>query len=242
MQAFYTCFLKFCLALNSYKILIVKYWIVKKNKISYNDVTDCNIKRETFQYLQEKYFIRNGVIAMKKRISQTNIQVKQDMYKALLRLMGDKAFSSISVSDITSEANVSRMSFYRNYNAIEDILTEHLVEVVEEYRAKESDTESKTVFYEKKYMLRCFRFFYLHREFIDALITAGMGDLFLAKITEYLIQKWIDVEKGTREENLRISAFAGAIYNMYREWSKGDFLELPEDVATILYDLRKQTG
>lgn len=179
---------------------------------------------------------------MKKRISQTNIQVKQDMYKALLRLMGDKTFSSISVSDITSEANVSRMSFYRNYNAIEDILTEHLDEVVEEYSAKEPDTESKTVFYEKKYMLRCFRFFYLHREFIDALITAGMGDLFLAKITEYLIQKWIDAEKGTREEKLRISAFAGAIYNMYREWSKGYFLELPEDVATILYDLRKQTG
>ena len=176
---------------------------------------------------------------MKKRISQTNIQVKQNMYKALLKLIEDKTFSSISVSDITSEANVSRMSFYRNYNAIEDILKEHLVEVVEEYRAKEPDTESKTVFYEKKYMLRCFRFFYLHREFIDALITAGMGDLFLAKITEYLIQKWIDAEKGTREEKLRISAFAGAIYNMYREWSKGGFLELPEDVATILYDLRK---
>ena len=211
----------------------------------YNDVTNCNIKIEIFQYLQEKYFIRTGVIVMKKRISQSNIQVKQDMYKALLRLMGDKTFSSISVSDITSEANVSRMSFYRNYNAIEDILTEHLIEVVEEYRAKEAkepDTGSKTVFYEKKYMLRCFRFFYLHREFIDALITAGMGDLFLAKITEYLIQKWIDVEKGTREEKLRISAFAGAIYNMYREWSKGYFLELPEDVATILYDLRKQTG
>lgn len=171
---------------------------------------------------------------MKKRTSQTNIQVKQDMYKALLRLMGNKPFSSIAVSDITSEAGVSRMSFYRNYNAIEDILTEHLEEVVEEYRAKEleePDTGSERVFYERKYMLRCFRFFYLHREFIDALITAGMGDLFLAKITEYLIQKWIDAEKGTREENLMISAFAGAIYNMYREWSKGDFLELPEDVA-----------
>ena len=66
-----------------------------------------------------------------------------------------------------------------------------------------------------------------------------MGDLFLAKITEYLILKWIDVEKGTREEILRISALAGSIYNMYREWSKGGFLELPEDVAEILYDLRK---
>ena len=179
---------------------------------------------------------------MKKRVSQTNIQVKQDMYKALLRLMGDKAFSSISVSDITSEANVSRMSFYRNYNAIEDILTEHLDEVVEEYKAEEAeepDEGGTKVCYEKKYMLRCFRFFYLHREFIDALIIAGMGDLFLAKITEYLIRKWIDAENGTREETLMISAFAGAIYNMYREWSKGDFLELPEDVAAILYNLRK---
>nr|WP_294650462.1 TetR/AcrR family transcriptional regulator [uncultured Blautia sp.] len=210
----------------------------------YNDVTNCNIKIEIFQYSQEKYFIKTGVITMKKRISQTNIQVKQDMYKALLRLMGNKLFSSIAVSDITSEAGVSRMSFYRNYNAIEDILTEHLEEVVEEYRAKEleePDTGSEKVFYEKKYMLRCFRFFYLHREFIDALITAGMGDLFLAKITEHLIRKWVDKEKETREETLRISAFAGAIYNMYREWSKGDFLELPEDVAAILYDLRKQT-
>ena len=178
---------------------------------------------------------------MNKRISQANVYVKNEMYEALLKLLEEKSFSAISVSDITTEANVSRMSFYRNYNAIEDILTEHLIEVVEEYRAKEAkepDTGSKTVFYEKKYMLRCFRFFYLHREFIDALITAGMGDLFLAKITEYLIQKWIDVEKGTREEKLRISAFAGAIYNMYREWEKSGFQEKPEEIADILYELR----
>ena len=113
---------------------------------------------------------------------------------------------------------------------------------IEEYKAKEAeedDTEGRMAFYEKKYMLRCFRFFYLHREFIDALITAGMGDLFLAKITAYLVQKWVDIETGTREEILKISAFAGAIYNMYREWSKGDFLEYPEDVAAILYDLKK---
>ena len=179
---------------------------------------------------------------MKKRISQTNVQVKKDMYKALLRLVGNKPFSAIAVSDITSEAGVSRMSFYRNYNAIEDILTEHLDEVVKEYKTKEAeehDTESTMVFYGKKYMLRCFRFFYLHREFIDALITAGMGDLFLAKITEHLVSKWVDTKKETREEILRISAFAGAIYNMYREWSREDFFESPEDVAAILYDLKK---
>ena len=178
---------------------------------------------------------------MKKRISQTNIQVKQDMYEALLRLMESKPFSAIGVSDLTSEAGVSRMSFYRNYNVIEEILMEHLDEVVEEYKAKEveeHDTESAMVFYGKTYMLRCFSFFYLHREFIDALIAAGMGDLFLEKITEHLVSKWVDTKKETREEILRISAFAGAIYNMYREWSREEFVESPEDVAAILYDLR----
>ena len=50
-----------------------------------------------------------------------------------------------------------------------------------------------------------------------------MGDLFLAKITDYLIEKWVDKEKGTRDEVLRVCAYAGSIYNMYREWNKGDF-------------------
>lgn len=179
---------------------------------------------------------------MRKRISHTNIQVKKDMYSALLYLMKDKPFSSISVSDITSEAGVSRMAFYRNYSKIEDILTEYLDEVVEKYKdreIKENKAEREKVFYEKKYMLNCFSFFYDHHEFIDALIAAGMGDLFLAKITEYLIRKWIDPQTGTREEMLRIGAYAGSIYNMYRVWSRNGFMEEPEEVAEILYNFRK---
>ena len=175
-----------------------------------------------------------------KRQSQTNIQVKQDMYKALLKLMGEKAFSAISVSDITAEADVSRMAFYRNYNAIEEILTGHLEEVVEEYREEDvASIDNENVFYDKKYMLHCFQFFYEHHEFINGLLSSGMGDLFLAKITEYLVHKWVDEKSGTREEMLKICAFAGSIYNMYREWSHGKFKESPEEIAGILYDLMK---
>ena len=181
---------------------------------------------------------------MKKRISQTNIQVKQEMYKALMRLLSKKAFSSISVSDITKEAGVSRMAFYRNYSAIEGILAEHLNEVVEEYKIEEMEkienivAGEEKIFYEKQYMLHCFQFFYTHREFMDTLISSGMGDLFLSKITEYLIQKWIDREKeNDKKEILKVSAYAGCIYNMYREWSRGKFEESPEEIAEILYHL-----
>ena len=181
----------------------------------------------------------------KKRTSQANLQVKRDMYEALLRLIKEKPLSTIAVSDITTEAGVSRMSFYRNYHAIEDILMEHLNEVVEDYQREETEqientvAEDEKIFYGKKYMLHCFQFFYAHREFIDILISSGMGDLFLAKITDYMIRKWVDEQDGTREEMLKISAYAGSIYNMYREWSKGDFKESTEEVAGILYDLAK---
>ena len=182
---------------------------------------------------------------MKTRISQTNLQVKQAMYNALLTLINEKPFSSISVSDITSKAEVSRMAFYRNYQSMEEILIERLNEIVEEYKIEEikqietTRTTHQNIFYEKKYILHCFQFFYEHRKFINALIASGMGDLFLAKITKYLIQKWIDKENDTRNEVLKISAYAGSIYNMYREWSQGEFQESPEDVAEILYDLIK---
>ena len=76
---------------------------------------------------------------MNKRISQANVYVKNEMYKALLKLLEEKSFSAISVSDITTEANVSRMSFYRNYNSIEDILIEHLDAVVEQYKIEDID-------------------------------------------------------------------------------------------------------
>lgn len=124
----------------------------------------------------------------KKRVSQTNLevntQVKYSMYEALLNLLERKNFSAITVSDITSEAGVSRMSFYRNYESIEDILVEHLNEVVGEYWKEDMEyliPECENVYYGKAYMIHCFQFFYRHHEFIDTLISCGMGDLFLAK-------------------------------------------------------------
>lgn len=133
------------------------------------------------------------------------------------------------------------MSFYRNYESMEDILVEHLNEVVEEYKKEKIEkdiSENGNIYYGKCYMIHCFQFFYKHHEFINTLISCGMGDLYLAKITDYLIEKWVDKEKGTRDEVLRVCAYAGSIYNMYREWNKGDFQELPEDIAEILYDVR----
>lgn len=170
----------------------------------------------------------------KKRVSRSNLQVKSEMFQALGRLLQEKALSAISVSDLTAEANVSRMAFYRNYNDIEDILTEHLREVVEQYREEDISVDGESGNYcSKEYMEHCFDFFYRHREFLSMLIQCGLGDLFLAEITEYLIEKWTS-DGGEIVKTIEMSAFAGAIYNTYRFWQKKEFQQSPEQLARIL--------
>ena len=71
----------------------------------------------------------------KKRISYTNFLSKECIVSAILQLINDKPLSSISVSELCSKAGVSRMTFYRNYDSIEDIFVKQLNEIFEEYKS-----------------------------------------------------------------------------------------------------------
>jgi AcrR family transcriptional regulator len=48
--------------------------------------------------------------------NEINLLTKECILTALLRLMEEKPYSSISITDITTLAGVSRMAYYRNYS------------------------------------------------------------------------------------------------------------------------------
>ena len=50
----------------------------------------------------------------KKRISQSNVFVKQCIVDGLFDLMENKKFEDITITEIIKRAGVSRMGFYRN--------------------------------------------------------------------------------------------------------------------------------
>ena len=62
------------------------------------------------------------------KINEANALTKECIVTALLRLMKVKSYSSISITDITNLAGVSRMAYYRNYKSKDDILINHLVD------------------------------------------------------------------------------------------------------------------
>ena len=66
------------------------------------------------------------------------------LYRALLRLMDEKPFSEISVSELSHRAGTSRMAFYRNYKSIGDILLQHIEEQMLRYTHRCSQLEQLT--------------------------------------------------------------------------------------------------
>ena len=48
------------------------------------------------------------------------------IYNALIQLMQKKRFEDISITEITKQAGVSRMAYYRNFKSKEDFLLRHL--------------------------------------------------------------------------------------------------------------------
>ncbi len=65
-------------------------------------------------------------------MTQQSHSVRQLIREAFIRLMERKSYMDITVSDIVREAGVARVSFYRNFNSINDIIDDIADEIADE--------------------------------------------------------------------------------------------------------------
>lgn len=70
-------------------------------------------------------------------------QSKEDMRQAMLELLTEKAFDKITIQDITKKANLSRRTFYRNYQQKNDIITEILTTIWQDFLAVVKKTDQR---------------------------------------------------------------------------------------------------
>jgi len=138
----------------------------------------------------------------------SNLLARKCIAAALSQLLKEKSFSSITVSELTKKAGVSRMTYYRNYSSKEDIFEAYL--------------EDALITYVKK-----------HHEFLDNLFKCGYGHLFLNAIDQYVMYRW-KKEDDSLDHIYRLHAFSGALYNSYIHWSLGGARESPEEMAKAL--------
>jgi AcrR family transcriptional regulator len=143
---------------------------------------------------------------------------KDCMVTALIQLLKSKKLSEITISELTKKAGVSRMTFYRNYNAKEDIFIQHINEIFTVYRKECDKTVCQSEFYDMPNLLHCFHYFYIHKEFINTLLLSGMGHLFLSELSAYVISVWYH-SGCSINRYYTLQAFSGSLYNVYLTWS-----------------------
>ena len=165
----------------------------------------------------------------KERISYTKILSKECIVSAIIQLIKDKPLSSISVSELCNKAGVSRMTFYRNYDSIEDIFVKHLNEIFEEYKSDDVMQNMDGFYFDEAHLLHYFDYIYKHRDFLNGLVQCGFDMFFLSMLTQYILEKW-----SFKSDEYTLISFAGSLYNIFHTWSKNNYSNNKDDmIATI---------
>ena len=175
---------------------------------------------------------------IKKRQSSSNIFARKSMVKSLMDLMEKKPFSAITITEITAKANVSRMTYYRNYSSKEDIFRGYLDDILYDYYEEALSIPESGDFYDRENMLHCFNFIERNIGFVNSLFNGGLGNILLEGFGEYLTHKWYKGNDKVRYYELE--SFAGALYNVFIAWARGGRKETPEQMADIMHNIYKK--
>lgn len=90
----------------------------------------------------------------------------------LRRCLKEKSFESVTISDIQRVSGVSRSTFYRNFDRMEDVLALMCDRVFEEAFLSDYANISEAVF----------RTWFRHADMIEAVVGIGRGDMLYASL------------------------------------------------------------
>ncbi len=153
---------------------------------------------------------------------------RESICRAMLLLLKEKDFQSISITELTQTAGVSRNGFYRNYEAKEDILNELIATL---HRGL-SIAIGPPVF-GKGSIEWYHQFFSVLRSQSGTLLRlmeAGAGNEFLRMTSEQLLKS---CPEASPEERYRLLAWNGALQNIAHDWLFSGMKESDEKMALL---------
>lgn len=172
-----------------------------------------------------------------------NEQKEQSMLwlrDALLKLMTEKAFNSISITEICARADLSRRTFYRLYESKEDILEKYADSLCEAYFQlfkEEKDLSLTNV------AVIFFSFWKNHKDFLLILQKQNLLYLLLFRFNKLLPDIYTKYKSHMLhlEDKLSIEYVAiynaGGFWNLLIKWLEDGCVKTPEDMAAIVSEV-----
>lgn len=164
-------------------------------------------------------------------------QSRKWLMESLIRLMSKKDYNSITVTEISDHALLSRRTFYRNFNNKEEILEACCHVLCQDYIAHfkgESDLSLRNV--TKVY----FTFWKEHIEFLKILNRNHLLFFLLEKYNEFLPAIY-QIYKGKNndfsdeaESDYAMRFSAGGFWNILSKWLETDAVQTPIEMSELV--------
>ncbi len=172
----------------------------------------------------------------KEKKNSVNCLTRERLLTALMQLLKSKSLSAISITELTEQAGVSRMTYYRNYTSKEDILSSHLKDIFSSYRRDIASWKDQGCYNDYRNLLHCFEYFYQHREFMKSLVSCHLEHWLLCELSSYLMETYYR-DSDSIDLYYRLQAFSGALYHTYISWILNDTRETPEEMARLMAEI-----
>ncbi len=174
------------------------------------------------------------------------IRTKKAIRTALFKIMENKDLASITISELTTLANVNRRTFYTHYSNITDILdeteseiVESLSEVIEHFDTASLVDSTYTLFIELNRLITEDYGFYFHLMKSDfrGVLISRMKNVLKAS-TDKILGRF-SITSNEKYVMLLSSFINGGFLNLFQEWNKSGkevSIETAAKVASIMVD------
>lgn len=163
------------------------------------------------------------------------LQSKRMLINGLLQLMTTNDFSMITVTQICQEADLSRRTFYRLYESKEELLSDYLASLSENFKNIVSESIPKNYLEVAKVY---FSFWKQHEDFLSLLKRNNMiGVIYstsseMAPIVFQMVKPNIKMEADLL--SFALSYSLGGLNGMLIQWVEGGMKLSSDQLATIL--------
>lgn len=160
-----------------------------------------------------------------RRKSTTTKMMKSYIVDALLILMSEKDFHSITIDELVKKAGVNRSTYYRHFTGKEDVIFYFLDSVMSEYLEQIQFQKLDL----KTYLQKLFSHFMNYRKQMLVIYHAGLSMVLLNVLKKYFYSQ-IDTSKPLVEQ-YEVSFYIGGIFNHLLMWFSRGMKESPEEMT-----------
>jgi AcrR family transcriptional regulator len=160
------------------------------------------------------------------------------LLETLLKLLENKKYSEITVTELTEKADIARQTFYRNYDSMDDILLSRLNEIVDEYLAKVFKNLETKKDPDWDFEVRQLILLWQQNEVVfRALKKAGLDYQVMEKLS-HLFTRFHMKAQNLRElddkQQFLVYYLAGGVFMVLNKWFEND-MKFPMKLLTDLF-------